>query len=50
MMYSGDEIYDDDVTSGPYDHDAMRESMFCDRPSCMCYHAGDCPDDNEEED
>lgn len=55
-IFSGDELYDDDVTSGPienfdrpYDHEAERNSMWCDQ--CGVHHGGDCPPDpNMEED
>ena len=49
-MYAGDEFYDDEITSGPIgrhynvDHDAERESMWCD--GCGCYHAGECAHDD----
>jgi len=33
----------------PYDHDGEKESYFCDRPCCMCYHSGPCEDDDESE-
>jgi len=44
-MYSGDDFYDDDITSGPIDHDAERNSMWCD--VCGIHHSGDC-DDNDD--
>lgn len=37
-MYSGDEVYEDDITSGPIDHDAERNSQWCD--ACGFHHPG----------
>lgn len=33
----------------PYNHEAMKESMFCDRPCCMCYHSGPCEEEEEDD-
>lgn len=34
----------------PYNHEAEKESMFCDRPCCMAYHSGPCADALEDDD
>jgi hypothetical protein len=43
-IYSGDEFYDDDVTSGPLDDSHFDDGHFC-RDGCpddFCRAAGEC--------
>jgi hypothetical protein len=49
-MYSGDEFYGDDITSGPETDDAMWYRAFCEKEGCLWSGAShDSEDDADGE-